>query len=409
MKLPFALTRARVIAASLLLLAAILAGFVYFKHRRLAVFVAEQVGVQAQKRLGRQVRLGKVSVSLLGNITLRDACVSRLPDFTAGEFFCAAEAQIRPTFATLLGRETHFSYIGLEKPVIRLRERAGRWDIADLLALIPDTGEGLHMTWNTDELELEDSAIEVEMESSGLSVALENADIEISHRLAEGAGVTLRAQGRARTLHRGKLVSALAELDLEANFEREGLSSSKGEFTAEDVSYGAASLLKFKADWELFNIRKPLPEKNYSVAAAASGLLIPAQEGNARAAVADGLKLFSAAMGKPVPEINDIEAGAISGSLRLDDSVLSLKRLTLRSNFMDLDASMSLDGPEKKSDATLKIAIGGSKFEMSAAGPLNDPRIKPLLSHTLSIKFKSALAGLQTSLLKIFPVTGETP
>lgn len=409
MQIPFAFTRARVIAASLLLLAAVLAGFLYFQQRRLSAFVAKQVGVQAQKRLGRQVRLGKVSVSLLGNITLRDACLSRLPDFASGEFFCAAEARIHPTFATLLGREMHFSYIGLEKPVIRLRERSGRWDVADLLALIPDSEKGLHMTWNTDELELEGSDIEVEMESSGLSVALENADIEISHRLAEGAGVKLRAQGRARTSHRGKLVSALAELDLEANFEPEGLSSTKGEFTAEDVSYGAGSLLKFKADWALFNIRKPLPEKNYSISASASGLLIPAQEGNARAAVTDGLKLFSAAMGKPVPEINDIEAGAISGSLRLDDSVLSLQRLALRSNFMELDGALSIDGPAKKADAELKAGIGSSKFSMSVSGPMDKPRIKPLLSTTLDAKFKAALLGLENSILKIFPVTGETP
>lgn len=408
MKLPFVLTRARVIAASALLAAAVLSGLLYFQHKRFSAFVADQAGARARKSLGRQVRLGKVSVSLLGNITLRDACVSRLPDFRAGELFCASRAEIHPTFSTYFGGETHFSSITLEKPVIKLRERGGRWDFDDLLALLPETDEGLHMTWNTDELSLEDARVEADMESSGISVVLENADIDISHRVSGGASVDLQAEGRVRTLYRGKLLSALTELDLEANFDREGLSSTIGDFTAGDVSYGAASLLKFKADWKLFNMRKPLPERNYSVSASASGLLIPAQEGKARSAVTGGLKLFSTAMGKPVPKIEDIEAGAVSASFRLDDAVLSLKDLTLRSNFMDLDASISINGPAKKADAELKAKIGSSKLRMSASGPMDRPKIKPLLSATLTTRFKAALADIERALLKIFPVTGDT-
>ena len=55
----------------------------------------------------------------------------------------------------------------------------------------------------------------------------------------------------------------------------------------------------------------------------------------------------------------------------------------------------------------LKAVLGDSRLEMSAAGPLDAPRIKPLLSATLTAKFKSALADAENSLLKLFPVTGE--
>ena len=154
-------------------------------------------------------------------------------------------------------------------------------------------------------------------------------------------------------------------------------------------------------------MRKPLGEKNYSVSVNAEGLLLPAQENALRDDVARGLQLFSAAMGRTVPEIEDIEVKNFAAAFRLDDSVLAVKDITLRTNFMDLDAALTIFGPRREADASLKAAIGKNKLEMSAAGPLGAPRITPLLSATLAARFKSALAAVENSLLKLFPVTGE--
>jgi hypothetical protein len=401
------LTRARVLLALLLLAAAGAAGFTYFKYRKISAYVADQIGNQAAKKLGRQVRFSSVSYSPLKGIVLRDACVSRRPDFSRGEFFCAKKTVIRPRLRALLRNRVSFSGVVFEQPVLKVREKGGRWDFEDLLALLPETDKGLYLTWNASELAMRGGRIEADLETSGLSLALEDLDLELDHHSSYGGNFGLQAACLAKTVYKGKLVSAGVSLKTESNFAYGGLASAKGEFRARDISYGAMTLETFSADWDLFNMRKPLGEKNYSVSVNAEGLLLPAQESAARDGVARGLELFSAAMGRTVPKIEDIEMRSFAAAFRLDDSVLALKEIALRTNFLELDAALTIFGPQRKADASLKAVVGDSKLEMSAAGPLDAPRIKPLLSSTLTAKFKSALAAAENSLLKIFPVTGE--
>lgn len=401
------LTRARVLLALLLLAAAAALAFTYFKYRKISAFVVDQIGGQASKKLGRQVRFSSVAYSPFKGIVLRDACVSRLPDFSKGEFFCAKKTVIRPRLRALLRNRVSFSGVAFEAPVLKVRERGGRWDFEDLLALLPDTDKGLYLTWNASELVMRGGRVEADLETSGLSLALEDLNLELDHHSSYGGNFGLEAAGLVKTVYKGKLVSAVVSLKTDSNFAYGGLSSAKGELRARDVSYGAMTLETFSADWDLFNMRKPLGEKNYSVSVAAAGLLLPAQENAARDGVARGLELFSAAMGRTVPKIEDIEMGSFAAAFRLDDSVLAVKDIVLRTNFMELDAALTIFGPQRKADASLKAVVGDSKLEMSAAGPLDAPRIKPLLSSTLTAKFKSALAAAENSLLKIFPVTGE--
>lgn len=400
-------TRARVLLALLLLAAAGAGAFTYFKYRKISAYVVDQIGGQASKKLGRQFRFSSVSFSPLKGIVLRDACLSRLPDFSKGEFFCARKTVIRPQLRALLRNRVYFSSVVLEQPVLKVRERGGRWDFEDLLALLPETDKGLYLTWNARELAMRGGRVEADLETSGLSLALEDLDLELGHHSSYGGNFGLEAAGLVKTIYKGKLVSAAVSLDTDSNFAYGGLASAKGEFRARDISYGAMTLEALSADWELFNIRKPLAEKNYSVSVAAAGLLLPAQESAARDGVARGLELFAAAMGRPVPRIEDIEMSSFAAAFRLDDSVLALKDVALRTNFMDLDAALTIFGPRREADASLKVAIGSNKLEMSAAGPLRAPRIEPLLSSTLSARFKSALAAAENSLLKLFPVTGE--
>jgi len=112
-------------------------------------------------------------------------------------------------------------------------------------------------------------------------------------------------------------------------------------------------------------------------------------------------------MGKQAPKIEDIEISSFKGAFRLDDNKLAVKDLELRTNFMDLDGKIEIDGPAKTADAGLNLNIGSNKIELAATGPMAEPVIKPALSVTLSSKFKEALAGLEHSLLARFPVTGE--
>jgi hypothetical protein len=340
-------------------------------------------------------------------VVIKDACLSRRPDFSKGNFFCAARAVIRPQLSALLRNKVYFSRVTLEKPVLKVRERGDEWDFADLLALLPRTDKGLYLTWNASELYMTGATLEADLETSGLSLALEDADLTLKHYSSFGGNYGLAAGGLVKTAVKGKLLSARVSLDADANFDYGGLSSVKGTFTAEKAAYGAITLEGLKAGWELFNLRKPLADKNYSATLEARGLVIPAHENSVRDGVARGLDLFSAAMGRPAPKIEDIEMPSLKASFRLDNSELAFRDLALRTNFMDMDASLALNGPAKTADAALDLAIGPNKIKMAASGPMKEPAISPALSDTLSAKFKEALSGMENGLLKVFPVTGE--
>jgi len=402
------LTRPRILLLSLALFAAVGGSFAYFKYKKISNFILEQVSGQAAKKLGREVKFKSAAFSPLKGIVIREVCVSRLPDFSKGNFFCAAKVVIRPKLASLLRNQIYFSSVSFERPVIKVREKGGAWDFADLLALLPDTSKGLHLTWNADELVLRGAALEADLETSGLSLALEELDLRLEHYSAYGGNFGLEARGLAKTALNGKLLSAGVKLQTDANFEYGGVSSAKGEFAARDIAYGAMTLDVFKADWTLFNLRKPLAEKNYSVSVSAEKLLAPTLDSSASARIAEAMYLFCRIMGRPAPPVvEDYELHSLNAGFTLNDSKLSFKDVSIKTNFMDLDAALGIDGPAKTADARLKADIGGNKLELSAAGPLKNPELKPLLSATLAEKLRAALFGAEDSLLKIFPVTGD--
>jgi hypothetical protein len=401
------ITRFRIVLAALLLFAAGAGGFTYFQYKKISDRVILLISDQAAKKLGRQVKFRAISFSPLRGIVIKDACVSRKPDFSKGNFFCAAKTVIRPEFYALLRNKVYFSRISFDKPVLKVRERAGVWDFADLLALLPETSKGLYLTWNASDLVMKDAVLEADLETSGLSLALEHTNLSLEHYSAYGGNFGLTADGILKSAVKGKLLSAAVKVDADANFDYGGLSSTKGSFQATDAAFGAITLGSLKADWEFFNLRKALAYKNYTLTVSAEKLLIPGQENSVKAGVSKGLELFSSAMGRPTPKIEDIEMSELRAAFRLDNSLLFVKDIILRTNFMNLDAALTIDGPARTADASLEADIGANKLRMSAAGPLAAPSIKPLLSYTLSAKFKEALAGIENSLLKIFPVTGE--
>ncbi|MDD5208379.1 MAG: hypothetical protein PHV36_03265 [Elusimicrobiales bacterium] len=400
-------TRLRIIAAALLLLFAGGGAFAYFKYKKISNYLIGQINGQTSKKFGRQVKFKSISFSPLKGIIIREACVSRRPDFSKGSFFCAAKTVIRPQLTALIRNKIYFSRVAFEKPVLKVRERDGAWDFADLLALIPETDKGLYLTWNASELSMSGATLEADLETSGLSLALENADISLEHYSSFGGNYGLSAEGLVKTVLKGKLLSAEVKIKTDANFDYGGLSSTKGALSAQNLSYGAMTLESFKTDWTLFNLRKPLADKNYSIALNAEKLLIPGQETSIREGVSKGLALFSAAMGRTAPKIEDIEMSSLTAAFRLDNSALALKDLELRTNFMDLSAGLAIDGPAKTAEAGIDAAIGSSRIKLSASGPMASPRLMPALSATLAGKLKEALANAENGLLKLFPVTGE--
>lgn len=401
------ITRLRLAAAALLLFIAGSGAFAYFKYQKISHYLIDQISGQASKKLGRQIKFRAISFSPLSGIVIKDACVSRRPDFSRGSIFCAEKVVIHPKLAALMKNQVYFSRIVLVKPVIKVRERNGEWDFADLLALLPKTDKGLYLTWNASELTMKDAVLEADLETSGLSLALENANLKLKHYSSFGGNFGLSADGLVKTAVKGKLLSAQVKFDTEANFDYGGLSSTKGNFCADRTTYGAITLEKLTAAWSLFNMRKPMAEKNYSASFKAENLLVPGHENAARDGVSKGLELFSSAMGRPVPKIDDIEMSSLGAAFRLNDRALSVSDIALRTNFMDLDSGITINGPARTADASLEAMIGANKLKLAASGLMSAPELKPVLSATLSSKFKEALLGIEGSLLKTFPVTGE--
>lgn len=400
-------TRLRIIIAALLLCTAGGGAFAYFKYKKISNYLISRINGQTAKKLGREVKFKSVSFSPLRGVVIKEACISRRPDFSKGNFFCAAKTVIRPQLAAMMRNQVYFSRISLEKPVLKVREKDGAWDFADLLALLPETDKSLYLTWNASELTMTDAVLEADLETSGMSVSLENASLKLEHYSSLGGNYGLSAGGLVKTILKGKLLTAEVKLKTDANFDYDGLASTKGSFGADRVSYGAITLESLRTDWSLFNIRKPVADKNYTVSLNAEKLVIPGQETSIKEGISKGLALFSAAMGKAAPKIEDIEMSSLKAAFRLDDSALSFKDLALRTNFMDLDAGLSIAGPARTAEASLDAAIGPNKIRMSASGPMKAPRLKPALSDTLSKKFKEAILNIETGLLKTFPITGE--
>ena len=385
------------------------AAWSYVKYKSFSRSLIEQINSQAGKKLGRQVKFKKMEFSALKGIVITEPCVSRKPDFSKGNFFCAKRAVIRPELAKLIRKQVYFANIELESPVIKIREAGGKWDFEDLLDLLPKTSKGLHITWNAKRMELKDAQVEIDIGSSGRSLALEGADLTLLHYSSLAGNFELRFKGGAKTIYNNQLLTADISLKTGLNFEYAGLVSAFGGVEVTGASLGAATLKKASLDWELFNINKPAAEKNYTAGLKAEGLFIPAQQGGAVKARNSGLELLASVMGKEAPRAEDIEMALLALDFALDDGVLRIKRLDADSNFLELRSRYELNGPDRTVDLDLSARLGGSKLALTAKGPMHSPEIQPAMSYTLANKLLEALRGLNASLLKLFPILTEKP
>ena len=380
-------------------------GLAYLKYEKISSSLISQINSQTARKLGRQVKFKKISFSPLEGVVIDEPCVSRAPDFTKGVFFCAARAVIRPELAQLMNNRLYFANIELEKPVIKVREAGGKWDFEDLLALLPKTSKGLHITWNAKKLALKGATLEIDLGSSGFSAAVENADLTLLHYSDLAGNFSLNMSGDVKTVIKGQLYTAKASVKTELNFEYAGLTSAFGGLEFDDAAMGAATLKKAALNWELFNINKPAPAKNYTAGLRAEGLFIPAQSCGATQAVNSAMKLLSSAMGKAAPLCEDIEMSGLTLDFALKNGILLLKQLDLDTNFLNLKSKYELNGPANTVDIMLDASAGDNKLNLAAKGSMDKPEILPVMSVTLNQKLTEAVRSINAAFLKIFPIT----
>ncbi|HAH31912.1 MAG TPA: hypothetical protein DCL44_06320 [Elusimicrobia bacterium] len=376
--------------------------FIYVKYRQFSDYMTSRINSAAGHKLGREIRFKKISLSPLRGVIIEDACVSKRPSFKSGEFFCARQTVIRPELRALLKKQVYFARVSFIDPVFKLRENSGRWDFEDLLALLPKARQGLYITWNAKELELENARLEVSIGSSGRDFVLENSNLKLLHYSSFGGNYTAEFKGLLKSAIAGKLLSSLIDLKASANFEYAGLVSLKGSLKADDASYGAITLAALSADWELFNMRSKTGDKNYFASLEAERLFIPGSENSVRRTLTGGLEMFSSVMGKSVPRIEDIEAKKIKAVFSLKNSVISLKNIEIDSNFLTLNADLAFDCAALETDSRLEAKSGPNELKLKAKGPLARPEITPEFSETLNKKLAAALKSLSELLIGYF-------
>ncbi len=401
------ISKLRIIAILLTVFVAGAGIFTYTKYKKFSGYLIEQINSQTGKKLGRQIKFKKVSFSPLEGVVIDEPCVSRAPDFTKGNFFCAARAVIRPELDQLMKNRLYFSNIELERPVVKIRETGGKWDFEDLLAMLPKTSKGLYITWNARKLTLKEATLEMDLGSSGNSIAFENADLTLLHYSDLAGNFSLSLSGDLKTVIQGQLVTAKTSFRTDLNFEYTGLTSAYGRVEFSDAAMGAATLRKASLNWELFNMHKSAPEKNYTAGAKAEGLFIPAQSCDASQSVNSALTLLSEIMGKASPRCDDIEMTSLALDFALNDGILRIKQLNLDTNFLNLKTTYELNGPARTVDMALAASSGENKLNLTAKGPMDKPEILPVMSVTLNRKLIGVVRDINAAFLKTFPIAGE--
>jgi hypothetical protein len=397
--------RVKIIAATILIAGAGAGLFAYSRYKNFSESIMQRLDSRTGQMLGRRIRFKKIGFSPLKGVVIDGACVSRAPDFSRGTFFCADRVALRPEIALLMKSRLGFAEVRLTNPVISVREKDGKWDFEDLLALLPKTSKGLYLTWNAKKLVLTGAKVEADLTSSGRSFALENADITVGHYSGLAGNFALELNGGLKSAVNGQLLTSDVSIKTDLNFNYAGLTAAFGgaEFTG--AALGAATLKKTALSWELFNMEKPAAEMNYAAHLTAEGLFIPEQSGGASASVNSALRTLSSVMGKETHRVEDIVLESLALDLALKDGALRLTHLSIDTNFLDIGAEYELNGPARSVDIRFAARAGKNKLDLTARGPMDNPEITPAMSATLDRKLTGIIRGINSFLLKIFPVT----
>lgn len=376
--------------------------FLAKKYGGLGGALAAALAETASRKAGRELRIKSVSFSPLGGLTLRGVSVSERPSFEKGVFFSAEKARLAMPLLPLLRGSVVFSAAEFDGAFFKVREKDGEWNFRDLLALLPDTVKGLHLTWNARRLVLRDTRVQADLLTPGLSLDMAGTDAVVKHYSSFGGNFNIEASGRAGTAWGGRLFTGSYAAEVDLNFTPLGLDSSSGRLKMEDLELGDMRLAELVGRWDFFRIGRGA-ERNYSLEAEASDFFAPGYRSAFRDGVESGLKSLFSALGSAPPEIDDIRADSFSARATLRKGCLRVEDLRLETGFASLSAAFAA-GAGEGTELEIEAGAAGKKFRARASGGDARPKVEPELSRSLREPLLSARRGLKeffTAKLKI--------
>ncbi|KAF0126171.1 MAG: hypothetical protein FD189_683 [Elusimicrobia bacterium] len=372
------------------------------KYGGLGGAVAAALAETASRKAGRELRIKSVSFSPLGGLTLRGVSVSEKPSFIKGVFFSAEKARLAVALMPLLRGSVVFSAAEFDGVFFKVREKDGEWNFRDLLALLPDTVKGLHLTWNARRLVFRGARVQADLTTAGLSLDMTETDAVVKHYSSFGGNFNIEASGRAGTAWGGRLFTGAYEAKIDLNFTTLGLASSSGRLAMTDLELGDMRLARLGGRWDFFRIGRGAA-RNYSLEAEASDFFAPGYRSPFRDAVDKGLKSIFSAMGAAPPKTEDIKADSLSARASLKGGRLRVEELRLEADFARLRAAFAAGaGPE--TELEIEAEAAGKKFRARASGTDARPRVEPELSESLREALLASRRGLKeffTAKLKI--------
>lgn len=376
--------------------------FLAKKYGGLGGALAAAMAETASRKAGRDLRIKSVSFSPLGGLILRGVEVSEKPSFRNGVFFSAEKVSLAMPLMPLLRGSVVFSAAEFDGAFFKVREKGGEWNFRDLLALLPDTVKGLHLTWNAKRLVFRDTRIQADLAAAGLSLDMTGTDAVIKHYSSFGGNFNIEASGRAGTVWGGRLFTGGYAAEVDLNFTPLGLDSSSGRLKMEDLELGDMRLAELGAGWNFFRIGRGA-ERNYSLEAEASDFFAPGYRSPFRDGVESGLKSLFSALGAAPPKIEDIRAESLSIRASLKNGRLDVGEVRLEADFAGLRAAFAA-GAGAGTKLEIEAEAAGKKFRAIASGSDARPKVEPELSRTLREKLLSARRALKeffTAKLKI--------
>lgn len=386
----------KIFAASLAAL--VLAGggawlFLAKKYGGLGGAMAAALAETASRKAGRELRIKSFAFSPLSGITLRGVEVSERPSFRNGVFFSAGKVRLAMPLLPLLKGNVVFDSAEFDGAFFKAREKGGEWNFRDLLALLPDTVKGLHLTWNARALTFRGARIQADLLTSGLSLDMTETDAEVRHYSSFGGNFNIRASGRAGSAFGGRLFTGAYRAKADLNFTPLGLDSSAGTLGMSGLELGDMRLGSLESAWKLFKIGRGA-ERNYSAEVKASGFFAPGYRSSFRDSVDKGLKSLFAALGAAPPKIDDIRADRLSARASLKGGRLNLEEIRLEADFANLRAAFAAGaGPE--AELEIEAEAAGKKFRARASGSDARPKVEPELSESLRETLLASRRGLK--------------
>lgn len=363
--------------------------------------VANKVISAFEMDLNRKIKMDPPDLKANSGIILTKVCISQKPDFSNGIFFCADKVIISTDMHSEGNNKISFKKIILENPEININEKDGHWDFEDLSGNSSKKTEGFEDTWFIDNLVLKNAKIYAHSETNGLDFKIKNSDLSIKH---EGKSFVASGKSLIQTDFNGNPAAIPAKLNVKASFLGGELSEMNGDIALEQAAFGKISIAKSALNMNMTGINKDIEEKRYILRFSSDGIIIPENDTLIYEKVPQYLKLFAAAVGRPAPVIKNAEIHNLKGHFRLEDNTVELQHFSLRSNFMEMDGEMKIDGNSGKTAAAADVSIGKNNIKMHISGPAKKPELRPVLSETLSKKLKEAYTDFEKYLLGHFPV-----